>query len=259
MNDAIQDPTLLRIRERIRNEIDPGYEFISPGPLPWCPASPSLRESPVALVTSAGLHLKGDAPFRALEDPLGDTTFRVIPNGTPSTRLDLAAPYVDQRLIPQDIEVALPMAALEALHRKGLSGPPSRRHASFCGGIVRALPGLEESAEQLSALLREDGAASVILLPSCSLCVQTVCIVARGLERRGFPTVCVTLIPELSRIVGAPRTLAVRFRFGAPCGDPGNAPLHRAVLGEALELLQQAEGPGTLIESRLRWRETPVE
>ena len=259
MSDAIQDPALVRIRERIRNEIDPGFEFRSPGPPPWCPASPGLRQAPVALITSAGLHLKGDTPFRALEDPLGDTTFRIIPDGTPSTHLDLTAPYVDQRIIPEDTEVALPMMALQALHRDGHSGPPAPRHASFCGGIVRPLPGLEQSAEQLAVLFREDGVASVILLPSCPLCVQTVCFLARGLERRGFPTVCVTLLAELSRIIGAPRSLSARFRFGAPCGDPGNAPLHRAVLREALELLQLAEGPGTLVESRFRWREASID
>jgi hypothetical protein len=258
MPHSIQNPALLRIVERIRNEIDPDFDFVSPGPPPWCPAPASLREAPVALVTTAGLHLKGEPPFRALEDPLGDTTFRLIPDRTPSSRLDLAAPYVDQRLIPQDTEVALPTAALETLHRRGLSGPAARRHASFCGGIVRPLPGLEESAERLAELFREDGARAVILLPSCPLCVQTVCLLARALERRGFPTVCVTLVPELSRIVGAPRSLAVRFRFGAPCGDPGNAALHRAVLREALELLERAEGPGALLESRLKWREAPA-
>ena len=72
-----------------------------------------------------------------------------------------------------------------------------------------------------------------------------------------MPTVSLTLIPELTRIVGAPRTLSVRFPFGAPAGDPGNAPMHRAVLLEALRLLLEAREPGTLRESILAWRRSP--
>jgi hypothetical protein len=258
MPESIQDPVLLRLVERIRAHVDPAFEFISPGPLPWCAAT-AVRTAPIALITTAGLHLKEDPPFRALEDPLGDTSFRVIAAGTPAADLDLAAPYVDQRHTPFDVEVALPLMALQALHDQGLAGPAAARHASFCGGIVRPLPGLEQSAEKLAMLFQEDGVGSVILLPSCPLCVQTVCLLARALERRGLPTVCVTLVPELSRIVGAPRSLALRFRFGAPCGDPGNTLLHQSVLLEALSLLEQAETPGVLRQSSLTWRGAPPE
>jgi D-proline reductase (dithiol) PrdB len=257
MSEPLRDPTLRSMVEHIRAEIDPAFDFVALGPPPWCPPPASARDLSIALVTTAGLHLKGDRPFRALEDPLGDTTFRLIPSSAPAASLDLRAPYVDQRHIPQDPEVALPLRALESLHRQGLTGPPAPHHASFCGGIVRPLPGLEESAERLAILLHEEGAGAAILLPSCPLCVQTVCLLARGLETRGLPTVCVTLVPELSRIVGAPRTLALRFRFGAPCGDPGHAALHQAVLREALAMLDEAVEPATLRSSRLAWRRPP--
>lgn len=255
MMRAIQDPVLRRLVERIRAQVDPDFEFASPGPAPWCPPPARVLEAPVALITTSGLHLKGDRPFTALENPLGDTSFRVIAAGTPASALDLTAPYIDQRFISADPEVAIPLRALDALHRQGLAGPPAARHASFCGGIVRPLPGLEKSASDLAALLREDGVRVVLLFPSCPLCVQTVCLLARALESDGFSTVCVTLVPELTGIVGAPRSLALRFRFGAPCGDPGNAALHRAVIQSALALLEEAREPGTVHASSLLWRE----
>jgi D-proline reductase (dithiol) PrdB len=254
MSRTFEDPLLRRIYGILRDEVDPEFEFASPGPIPWCPAPASPLGFSVALITTAGLHVKDDPPFRAMEERLGDTGFRVIPRGTPPDALDLSAPYVDQRHIPQDPEVALPLVALEALHRVGTIGPPAPRHVSVSGGIVRPFPGLAESGEKVAKILGDDGVSAVLLLPSCPLCVQTVSILARSIEARGIPTACLTLVPELTRIVGAPRSLHVRFRFGAPCGDPGNGPLHRAVLLELLGLLTEAKAPGTVRESDLKWK-----
>ena len=41
---------------------------------PWTPMSKPLSESKVALVTTAGLHVRGDKPFIATQ-PGGDTSF----------------------------------------------------------------------------------------------------------------------------------------------------------------------------------------
>lgn len=241
----------------IREEWDPEFSFFTADTIPWAASPASLPDTRVALISTGGLHLNGDIPFRTMEEKFGDTSFRVIPHGTGSETLALSAPYVDDKYVARDLEVALPMKALERLHREKRIGQPAARHFSFCGGIVHPLPGLAESAARLEGILREDGAGAVVLLPTCSLCVQTVCVVARELEERGIPTVTVSLIPELSEIAGAPRTLTVRFPFGAPCGNPGNGELHRSVLLEALELLMNARGPGEIRASRHTWRRPP--
>ena len=258
MTTSIETPVLARLVEWIRAEADPDFDFQSPGAIPWCAMPVSVSRARISLVTTAGLHLNGDEPFRSLETRMGDTTFRVIPSGTRPCDLALGAPYVDQKHIPRDPEVALPLKALEALHQRCLAGPPARRHASFTGGVVRPFPGLSESAAKLITMYRGDGVQAVVFLPSCSLCVQTVCLLARAVESEGIPTVCLTLLPELSRIVGAPRTLALRFPYGAPCGDPGNAALHQRVLLEALGLLEGATEPGIVHPSNLAWRRAPA-
>lgn len=247
-------PRLRRILEAIRGEFDPAYEFVSPGPLPRVAPPLDLAGLRVALITTGGLHRRRDAPFLTETERLGDTSFRLLPHGTPPRELDLRASSVDQRYAARDPEVALPMRALERLHREGRVGRPAPRHASFCGGIVRPLPGLVESARSLAPLLREDGAEAAVLLPTCSLCVQSVCVLARELEAAGLRTVTLTMLPELTGLVGAPRSLAVRFPFGAPCGDPGNRDLHRAILLEALELLASGTEPGEIRSSRFAWR-----
>lgn len=259
MRTEFSDPVLLRVVQGIRQTVDPSFTPAEPGEPPsLCRPRAALDQLRVALVSTAGLHLAGDVPFRSAEDPLGDPSFRVVPRGTQPLELDLAAPYVDPRHIPRDPEVALPLAALERLHARGLVGVPAPRHASFSGGIVRPFPGLDDSARELGAMFADDGVDAVVLIPSCPLCVQTVCLLARALEAQGIPTVCLTLLPELTRIVGAPRSLALRFAFGAPCGDAGNAPLHEAVLEQALQWLVEAEEPGLLRESPLTWRRGPA-
>jgi D-proline reductase (dithiol) PrdB len=253
----LQTPLLQRIVDMIQHEIDPDFWFVSPRPIPWRAMTLPVAESRIALVTTGGLHLRTDTQFRALQERLGDTDFRVLPHGTSADEIALDAPYVDQKETARDPEVALPMSVLDSLERDGLIGSPAPRHYSFCGGVVRPYPGLAESATRLATMLHDDQVDAVLLLPTCSLCVQTVCVLSHELEGRGFPTVVISLIPELSSIVGAPRTLVVRFPFGAPCGDPGNRELHRAVVLEALGILTSARKPGHVQESRHAWKRPP--
>jgi len=243
---------LNRILHILRAERDPAFDFHRVRPVPWTPSG-DPAEATVALVSTGGLHLKGDRPFAVADDPWGDTGFRVVPHGTAPQELDLAADSVDRKYIRRDPEVTLPMAALDRLVAAGRAGRAAPRHYSFCEGILRPLPGIAESAARIADTMVEDGVGAVVLLPTCSLCVQTVGLAAIELERRGLPTVVVSLLPELSGYVGTPRALEVRFPFGAPCGNPGNPDLHEAVLAEALAWLGDAPVPGAARRGRARW------
>lgn len=245
---------LNRILRIMREERDPTFDFVQLRPVPWTPLRVPPAQATVALLSTGGLHRRGDAPFDVLTSMHGDTGFRIVPHGTPRAELDLEADYVDEKYIREDPEVTLPMAALDALVREGRAGRAAARHYSFCEGIMRPLPGLADSAGRVAGLLREDGVDAVVLLPTCSLCVQTTGVLAVELERRGFPTVTVSLLPELTEHVGAPRPLHVRFPFGAPCGDPGNGGLQRALLAAALAWLAEATVPGQARHCPLRWR-----
>lgn len=247
-------PLLNRLWNHARSQFDPAYDFLAFTDVPWRPARAPLRELRVALLSTANLHRRDDEPFTTLENTLGDTSFRVIAHELPEAALALDAPYVDQKYIPRDPEVALPRRALDALVADGTIASAAPRHYSFSQGIVRPLPGLAESARAVAALLRQDEVDALVLLPTCSLCMQTAAVLARELESAGFTTVALTTLPELTRRVGVPRALASRFPFGAAVGDPGNRALHVGILREALALVERAREPRTLADSGLRWR-----
>jgi hypothetical protein len=86
--------------------------------------------------------------------------------------------------------------------------------------------------------------------------MQSVGLLQSVIERTGIPTVAVTFSGDLTRLIGTPRALSVRFPYGAPFGNPLNRWLQTRVLGEALALLDSATAPNTLCPSAYRWKQT---
>lgn len=75
-------------------------------------------------------------------------------------------------------------------------------------------------------------------------------VLARIFEDAGMPTVLVTNMPFWSERVGAPRSLGVEFPFGHIIGPAGDRVMQRRVILHALDVLEKAEGPGTIEHSR---------
>lgn len=61
----------------------------------------------------------------------------------------------------------------------------------------------------------------------------------------------VTLFPEVSDKVAAPRTLHVPFKMGRPCGEPFDFETRKKVVDQLLELLTLTSG------TREAYRENP--
>ncbi len=86
--------------------------------------------------------------------------------------------------------------------------------------------------------------------------MQSVGLLQSVIEREGIPTVAVTFSSDLTRLIGTPRALSVRFPYGAPFGNPLNRWLQTRVLREALTLLDSATAPDTIRASAYRWKQT---
>lgn len=63
------------------------------------------------------------------------------------------------------------------------------------------------------------------------------------LEREGIPAVSVSLLREVTEKVDPPRVLFVDRPLGYPLGEPGNPALQRAILCQALHLLEETTLP----------------
>ena len=78
-------------------------------------------------------------------------------------------------------------------------------------------------------------------------------VLARTLEAAGLATIMVTNMPFWAEKMGAPRTLAVEVPFGHTLGQPHAIAQQRRLLDQALEVLETARVPGTIVHSYEIW------
>lgn len=79
-------------------------------------------------------------------------------------------------------------------------------------------------------------------------------LIARVLEESGISTVSLNMRREVAENVKPPRTLFVKFPFGAPLGPADDTETQRPVIMEALEVLVSATKPGTIVDSPRTWK-----
>ncbi|MBI4537059.1 MAG: hypothetical protein HY712_03775 [candidate division NC10 bacterium] len=143
------------------------HRFVEADGIPWTPLGKPVAESVVALLTTAGVHLKSQPPFD-MEDPDGDPSFRVIPVEAPRAEWTVTHKYYDHSAADRDINVVLPVDRLWELCREGLVGGLAPRAYGLMGHIDgRHLPTLmERTAPEVARRLQADGAEAVVLTPA---------------------------------------------------------------------------------------------
>ena len=141
--------------------------FVEGRDIPWARLTKPLAESVVALVTTAGVHLKSQEPFN-MDDPDGDPNFRAIPTDAPRSNLTITHKYYDHSSADRDINVVLPfdrMREFVAEKRIGGIGP-------FVYGFMGHIHGrhlrtlIEVSGPEVARQIKRDGAEAVILTPA---------------------------------------------------------------------------------------------
>jgi D-proline reductase (dithiol) PrdB len=123
-------------------------------------AGPPLNRRRVAIVTTSGVHARGDRPF-----DIGAADYRVIPGDTPAGDLVMSHVSVnfDRSGFQEDLNVVFPLDRLREIRADGLIGSISDFHYSFMGAApIRAL---ESKAKELAALLKKDRVDAVLLTP----------------------------------------------------------------------------------------------
>ncbi|PKB67412.1 MAG: hypothetical protein BZY81_04590 [SAR202 cluster bacterium Io17-Chloro-G4] len=133
---------------------------------PWVPLDKPLSESKVALISTAGLHVRGDKPFIS-DFKGGDPSFRVIPsNSKPG---DILQSHVsigfDHTGFYKDINIAFPIDRLRELVERRVIGSVSENYYSFMGAIRDPRRVIDNTGPEVAQLLKDEGVDLAFLVP----------------------------------------------------------------------------------------------
>jgi D-proline reductase (dithiol) PrdB len=126
-----------------------------------------LERSRLAIVTTAGIHHRGQQPFD-MTDGNGDPSFRLLDTETIESNYTITHDYYDHADAEKDLNVVFPLARLKEMAAAGCIGPVAERHISFMGHIdgphIRTL--IHETAPAAAAYLKQGGPDAVLLTPA---------------------------------------------------------------------------------------------
>lgn len=130
---------------------------------PYTPLSRPPAECRLAVVTTAGLHLRGDRPFRG-----GDPTYRVIPTTSRADEIvqSHASIGFDRAPVIRDLNVTLPLDRMRRLvEQKDLGGLGPASY-SFMGAQRDWSRIEQETAPEVAERLKAEGVDAVLLTPT---------------------------------------------------------------------------------------------
>ena len=127
---------------------------------PWV-TGPPLAQRKVALISTAGLHRRGDRPISP-----GSPDYRLIPADTRSTELVMShvSTNYDRTGFQMDWNVAFPLDRLRELAESGAIGGLADYHYSFMGALGD-FDGLEARARELAGAMGAEGVDAALLVP----------------------------------------------------------------------------------------------
>lgn len=162
--------TLARLAARwpaLSNRLTAAFRPMVSTSVPWTPVIKPLAGSIIALVTTAGVHHKGQTPFD-MNDSHGDPSFRIIDGMTIAGDYKITHDYYDHWDADRDLNIVFPIARLQEMAAAGLIGAVSPRHFSFMGHIhgphLRTLT--DRSAPRVAGMLRDLRVDAVLLTPA---------------------------------------------------------------------------------------------
>jgi D-proline reductase (dithiol) PrdB len=122
----------------------------------------ALNKRRVAIVTTSGVHRRGDRAFGLVPD----TDYRVIPGDTAADELVMSHISVnfDRTGFQQDVNVVFPIDRLKELVRDAVVGSVADFHYAFMGAAWPPTR-FEAKARELAGLLKRDRVDAVLLTP----------------------------------------------------------------------------------------------
>jgi D-proline reductase (dithiol) PrdB len=131
------------------------------GPLPWVRSKKPLSQQKIALITTAGLHVRDDDKFA-----FTDASYRVIPRELRGDDLLMSHTSVnfDRIGFAEDVNVVFPIDRFRELQESGAIGSLANNHYSFMGAGL--LPdAYEASVRPLAEIMRNEEVDVAFLTP----------------------------------------------------------------------------------------------
>jgi len=139
-------------------------------PIPWTPFEKPLSQAKVALLSTAGLSMKGDEPFDMefeRRNPMrGDGSFRKLRSDATAADIEANHLHIDTGYIERDLNVALPLDRLRELVGEGAVGAMAETHYSVMGYQGNDPSRLEnESAPAIAEAMKSEEVDLALLAP----------------------------------------------------------------------------------------------
>ena len=127
---------------------------------PWV-VPPPVKDSRIAIITTAGLHTRQDRPFQI--DP--NDFYRVIPGNVETNELVMShiAASFDRSGYQRDCNVVFPIDRLRELVEEGIIGSLADFHYSV--NSAHRAPEFEAPAREIANLLKKDNVDAALLFP----------------------------------------------------------------------------------------------
>lgn len=140
-----------------------------PARTPWNPLSKPLEECSVTLISSAGIHLKGDIPFdldRERREPTwGDPSYREIPSSAGQDDVEYTHMHIATDYLEKDRNVAWPVDRFLEFEREGKIGRMTSTLYSIYGYVPNFHLLLKQTAPKIVSRLKEEGVDAAFLFP----------------------------------------------------------------------------------------------
>jgi D-proline reductase (dithiol) PrdB len=130
---------------------------------PWAALGKPVRAARLAIVTTAGLHRRGDRMFSP-----GEQTFRVIPSDTPAADVVQSHTSIgfDRVPIMRDLNISFPIDRLRERAARGEIAGLGPNNYSFMGALRDAVRIERETGPEVARRLVEEGVDAALITPT---------------------------------------------------------------------------------------------
>jgi len=134
------------------------YVPIMPPPV-WAEVKKELKDMTIALATAAGVHLKTDQRFNLA----GDTSYRVVPNSSPTSAMMVTHGGYDNADVNKDINCMFPVDRLNELANAGFIKAAAPNHYAFMGGGGDQTAFINYTGPEIAIKLKNENVDAVVL------------------------------------------------------------------------------------------------